>query len=530
MSNIKISQLPEYTGDTTGFYIPINNSGETETFKVLKETLFSGASGTSGTSGTSGINGTSGVSGSSGTSGVSGSSGTSGTSGINGTSGVSGSSGTSGVSGSSGTSGVSGSSGTSGVSGSSGTSGVSGSSGTSGVSGSSGTSGVSGSSGTSGVSGSSGTSGVSGSSGSSGKSTDVYSGGTLIVSGATILNFSGATITSGGTDEAIITITAGGSSSGESFIIVEVSDSPTTNGTNLLAAYAAAKLKTPYGNALAQSNRYTIILPPGIYDVGSTALSLDTNFIDIVGSTTDLANHQITSNITQFVSVNCNNVELRNLYILNNSTSYGFNGGGNRPGLLLDNIFFGYGANANPWQAVVETEFSGFASRVNAGQFYSLTGGASTTPVGNAATTSGTLSNIICNGGLADGAFNGFAFNCRGGGISFGGRAFYGNSTGFMMNCRGGNTAFANSPGGTYINCHGGDGAWAGNQATDLTGTYINCHSSAGATSFGQPETRTISGTMFFCSKRGGTGFAAPTGSGVIRLSIDGTNTITNLP
>ena len=60
MNNKKISQLPLYTGDTTGFYVPVNNSSETTTFKVSKETLI-GASGTSGTSGTSGIDGTSGT-------------------------------------------------------------------------------------------------------------------------------------------------------------------------------------------------------------------------------------------------------------------------------------------------------------------------------------------------------------------------------------------------------------------------------------------------------------------------------------
>jgi hypothetical protein len=79
--------------------------------------------------------------------------------------------------------------------------------GAAGTNGTSGTSGVSGSSGTSGVSGSSGTSGVNGSSGTSGLSNSVYSGGTLVVSGATILNFvSGATITSGGTGQADISI------------------------------------------------------------------------------------------------------------------------------------------------------------------------------------------------------------------------------------------------------------------------------------------------------------------------------------
>jgi hypothetical protein len=106
MADLKISQLPLFpaTGDTTGFYVVANNSGETITYKMTKETLI-GQSGSSGTSGSSGSSGTSGSAGSSGTSGSSGSSGTSGSSGSSGTGGSSGSSGTSGSSGSSGTSG-----------------------------------------------------------------------------------------------------------------------------------------------------------------------------------------------------------------------------------------------------------------------------------------------------------------------------------------------------------------------------------------------------------------------------------------
>jgi len=83
MANTKISQLPTFTGDTTGAYLVMDNSGLTETFKVLKETLI-GSSGTSGTSGSSGSSGSSGTSGSSGSSGSSGTSGTSGLSGFTG--------------------------------------------------------------------------------------------------------------------------------------------------------------------------------------------------------------------------------------------------------------------------------------------------------------------------------------------------------------------------------------------------------------------------------------------------------------
>lgn len=37
MSNLKISQLPEYTGNTNGTWLIMNNSGETTTYKVKKE-------------------------------------------------------------------------------------------------------------------------------------------------------------------------------------------------------------------------------------------------------------------------------------------------------------------------------------------------------------------------------------------------------------------------------------------------------------------------------------------------------------
>jgi hypothetical protein len=45
MANTKISELPLYTGNTNGTFIVINNSGNTESFKVVKETFLSGSMG-----------------------------------------------------------------------------------------------------------------------------------------------------------------------------------------------------------------------------------------------------------------------------------------------------------------------------------------------------------------------------------------------------------------------------------------------------------------------------------------------------
>jgi len=45
MANTKISALPLYTGDTTGAYLVMDNSGLTQTYKVTKETFLSGSTG-----------------------------------------------------------------------------------------------------------------------------------------------------------------------------------------------------------------------------------------------------------------------------------------------------------------------------------------------------------------------------------------------------------------------------------------------------------------------------------------------------
>lgn len=45
MANVKISQLPEYTGNTSGSWLIMNNSGETTTYKVQKENIIPAGSG-----------------------------------------------------------------------------------------------------------------------------------------------------------------------------------------------------------------------------------------------------------------------------------------------------------------------------------------------------------------------------------------------------------------------------------------------------------------------------------------------------
>jgi uncharacterized protein (UPF0303 family) len=81
------------------------------------------------------------------------------------------------------------------------------------------------------------------------------------------------------------------------YIIVRPSASATTNGTELRNAYAAAKAFTPNTAALSATNRATVILLPGRYDLGTTRLNLDTDFVDIIGLTDTPEQVVITSQV-----------------------------------------------------------------------------------------------------------------------------------------------------------------------------------------------------------------------------------------
>lgn len=75
---------------------------------------------------------------------------------------------------------------------------------------------------------------------------------------------------------------------GENYVCVIPGSDPEANGTRLLAAYNAAKSKTPGGNPLSANNRYTVIPFPGEYLLFSTGspyleqLQL-AEYVDLIG-------------------------------------------------------------------------------------------------------------------------------------------------------------------------------------------------------------------------------------------------------
>ena len=69
--------------------------------------------------------------------------------------------------------------------------------------------------------------------------------------------------------------------SSDSAVFVDPSGTDNDRGAALLAAYAAAKISTPGGAALSSSNRATVILTTGVFNVGES-LILDTDYVDVI--------------------------------------------------------------------------------------------------------------------------------------------------------------------------------------------------------------------------------------------------------
>jgi len=305
------------------------------------------------------------------------------------------------------------------------------------------------------------------------------------------------------------------------YITVKVTDNAITNGNNLIAAYADAKIKTPNGSALSASNRLAVILPPAIYDLGTQSLTLDAQYIDIIGSTSDRDKHHIKSSVTTtstgVVKQTANDVKLINLKIENtgytgpnfdNTDPAAYFPNTNLNNTYIENVKF-IGSrlftNSRTFSMRIDIEYSGtfidckaedyyITSSTTFDGFYSF--GGSYTSGGVA---SGTFEN--CEGG--DGSFGGGSGtasgtfkNCEGGDYSFGGT---GTASGTFINCTGAFGAFCGefgAAGGKFENCEGGDFSFGGDTAD---GTFINCK--GGNYSFSAFGTR--NGTFINC--RGGT-------------------------
>jgi len=315
---------------------------------------------------------------------------------------------------------------------------------------------------------------------------------------------------------------AGGvATAGSAYSIIGGNAIATNNWVALSNAYVTAKAATPHGSALGASNRYTIFLLPGTYDMTAANLVLDTLYIDIVGlsENTGSVTYQVApaqgdtiikSSTTPIIlnttaDSSSHDIALINMCLVSSSndstnSTLSVNQAGFGSKFYAKNINFvltGAGARVHQF----DKNFNG--TWIDCRAFHNRAFGLSSA---SAVTLNGTF--IRCKTDTAGflGEYNAFGnflsgtfIDCEGGGGSFGGIYDNGDMTvsGTFVRCR-------------YVYTQGStSGSLFGGQGGTITGaTMIDCDAGTqGAWSFGGGPP---SGTLLRCS--GSVGWtAAPT-------------------
>jgi hypothetical protein len=350
--------------------------------------------------------------------------------------------------------------------------------------------------------------------------------------------------------------TAGNLSTG-AYIIVRPHSTDTLNGARLTSAYAEAKTFTPQGSALSATNRATIILLPGRYNLGTTRLNLDTDFVDIIGLTDTPEQVVITSSVilsdSGTIYQTANDVKIKGVTIDRTGNPAGSGAGRTAayfpfPRATAITTWSGNGttmtiaANGHGLQTGDSVRISGsgnssvdgaftvtriddnsfsYPSTVNdagsigtATERFNLTyiencvfSGTSGSGMRTAIEYSGTYRKCIggdssfagVSGGvgtsttIASGLFE----DCTSGSFSFGGS---GTASGTFTRCTSNGTAsFGRTSSGTFTDCVGGDLSFGGQPAGAATGVFLRC--AVSGSGFGSDSSAgTATGTFTDCT------------------------------
>jgi hypothetical protein len=304
---------------------------------------------------------------------------------------------------------------------------------------------------------------------------------------------------------------------GTSFILVKGEGTAAENGLELQAAYDAAKLATPYGDALSTLNRFTIIVAPGDYysdyvdpifgPIGQ--FNIDADFIDI---------KSLTGNADVFLSgitVSAQDVYLRGL----NTTQAGFMGGAQAGfNIAISSPFQTFdtcvgGNNSFGWGGTLYGTFI----NCNAGNRSFCSAASSTAPIGITEIGSA-FSAVDCSGTFT---------NCNAGDFSFGANLVgQPDATGTFTNCTAFDWSFGVSSGstdgratGVFKNCTTGSLSMAA--FGYFQGTAFNCVTANMC--FGN-EIR--GGSLYYCKSSSTYPVINPILGGRIILCIENGNTV----
>ncbi|MCE5228324.1 hypothetical protein LLG95_01840 [bacterium] len=303
---------------------------------------------------------------------------------------------------------------------------------------------------------------------------------------------------------------------GMAYLYVTTTADPVTNGLYLKQTYDYAKMLKPYGKDLSTTNRLTVLVPPGHYDLAASPLVLDAQFIDLVGVSSVRNDQYLYGYMTDFdaalVRVTASDVHIENLFIEGTSPNLyirppaAFTAESNTTGTVVRNCEF---SGKDKCVAMgLERNYPGYYEDCKAGD----------SSFGYKGAASGTF--INCKAGFYSFGYNGQAngtfTNCSSGGTSFGA---YGKANGNFTHCIGTFFCFGYNgvASGTFTECVGIGQSFA--SYGTASGKFINC--SAGDFSFGYNGT--ASGSFTGC-----TAGASSFGSGTYSIAGHASGTFTN--
>jgi len=312
------------------------------------------------------------------------------------------------------------------------------------------------------------------------------------------------------------------------YIIVKPDSSATTNGSNLRVAYLLAKTFTPNTAALSATNRATVILLPGRYDLQTTRLNLDTDFVDIIGLTDTPEQVVITSQVilsdSGTIYQTANDVKIKGVTIDRTGAPAGSGAGRTAayfpfPKATAITTWSGDGttmtiaANGHGLQ-------TGDSVRISGSGNSSVDGAFTVTRIDDNSFSYLSTVNAAGSIGTATERFNlTYIENCVFSGTSGSGMRYGMEYSGTYRRCAGGDYSFGGTLGGSptstaiasgvFEDCTAGGESFGG--AGTASGTFTRCTSTGAA--FGG----TASGTFTDCSSS--FGFTSPSGT-FVRCSV----------
>jgi len=295
-------------------------------------------------------------------------------------------------------------------------------------------------------------------------------------------------------------------------VFVKSTGTPAQNGTALIAAYAAAKILTPNGSALSATNRATLLIGPGKYDLVTASLNVDTQFVDIVGigepddvfitsagngnnsgTLNRAANDIRIANLTLEMTTPAEDVGSADsaAYYVSPSNTYTLgqfwrvHTGGTGYGMRIETNY------GDTWRHCVNNGSSGFGGGFGtaSGTFISCTHNGSN-GFGSGGTASGTFINCRNTGGAGFGGvtISGTFINCVNTGSDGFGGSFFGDitSTAVLLGCTNTGSYGVKNFAAKAVGCTLDGLPWFGNDAASKQ-TTVN-GSTSGTAVFGQVE------------------------------------------